>query len=326
MSDAAREGRLRVTDVGIQVTGMFLLLVAIVVTTRIAHPGFWNPLVVRGILRDAPIWSLFAIGQGIVIIAGGIDLSVGSLLCFAGLVSILMINGGCGLALAVAAPVGLTTIVGILHGLLVCFLRLQPFLVTLCSLLIFRGLSRVLTDDRTIGFVGSAHPAFAALGKTLGGVPFPLIVLAVVLVVVLAFMHGTVHGRYLYAIGHNLESARLSGVRVHALRIFTYGLSAFLTGVAGVLAAAAFGSRQPTSDGVAFELYGITAAVLGGCTLSGGKGSIIGIVIGAAILLVIRSAIVFVNVSQQWTLAVTGLVLLAAVIAHSVVKGRRRTA
>jgi len=324
MSEAPSEKPRRVSDVGVQVTGMLILLVAIVVTMRILDAGFGKPINVQSILRDAPILAIFAIGQGIVIIAGGIDLGVGSLLCFSGMLAVLEVKEGFPLAAIIPSAVALTTLVGVIHGVLISTLNLQPFMVTLCSLLIFRGLSRVLTDDRTIGFVASQHSAFAALGRPVGGVPFPLIVLGVVLVAVLLFMHRTVHGRYLYAIGYNLEAARLSGVRVNALRIFAYGLSGFLTGIAGLLEASAIGSRQPTSDGVAYELYGITAAVLGGCTLSGGQGSIIGIAIGAGILMVIRSAIIFVpGLSQQWTSVVTGLILLAAVIIDAVVKRRR---
>ncbi len=324
MKGMGRAGPPRITDVGIQVTGMFILLVAIVLITRIAHPGFWRPIVVRNILTEAPIWSLFAIGQGIVIISGGIDLSVGSLLCFSGMLSILMVNQGYPVAAVILAAVGLTTLVGMSHGHLICHLRLQPFLVTLCSLLIFRGLSRVLTNDRMVGFVESDHPTFAALGNPILGIPIPVFVLAGVLVMVLLFMHRTVYGRYIYAMGYNLEATRLSGVRVNTLRIFAYGLSGFLTGIAGVLEAAAICSRQPSSDGLAYELYGITAAVLGGCALSGGQGSIVGIVIGAGILFIIRSAIVFLGLSQQWTYPVTGFVLLAAVMVDSLVKRRRR--
>ncbi|MBN1417530.1 MAG: ABC transporter permease [Planctomycetes bacterium] len=323
MSDGPRATTRRVSDVGIQVAGMAVLLGAIVVATGSWDPSFWSPVNINAILRDSAILALFAIGQGVVIIAGGIDLSVGSLLCFSGMLALLEVRGGFPLGVVILSAVILTTLVGVLHGVLICGLRLQPFLVTLCSLLIFRGLSRVLTNDRTIGILASQHPSFAAIGRPIAGIPFPVAVLGVVIVAVLAFMHRTVHGRYLYAIGHNLEAARLSGVRVNALRIFAYGLSGFLTGVAGLLEASAVGSRQPTSDGAAYELYGITAAVLGGCALSGGQGSIIGIVVGAGILLVVRSAIIFFDVSQQWTFAVTGLVLLGAVVIDALVRRRR---
>jgi ribose transport system permease protein len=132
-----------------------------------------------------------------------------------------------------------------------------------------------------------------------------------------------VHGRYLYAIGYNLEAARFSGVRVHALRIFAFALSGFLAGVAGLLEASNIQSVAPSSAGMAYELHGITAAVLGGCALRGGQGSILGIIVGAAILKVLQRMIVFLGFATHWTDAVIGFVLLAAVIADALVKRRR---
>ena len=138
-------------------------------------------------------------------------------------------------------------------------------------------------------------------------------------------MHCTVPGRYLYAIGYNLEAARFSGVRVNALRIFSYVLCALLTGVAAILEASTIGSRTPSVAGLAYEMYGITAAGLGGCSLRGGQGSLVGVIIGVAMLRVIRSAVIFFEWSTYWTFVFTGFVLLVAVILDVVVRRRRVT-
>jgi ribose transport system permease protein len=136
-------------------------------------------------------------------------------------------------------------------------------------------------------------------------------------------MHYTTPGRYLYAIGSNLEAARYSGVRVDLLRIASYAICSFMTCLAAILEAGDVGSIPPSSAGLAYEMYGITGAVLGGCALRGGQGSLVGVVIGMALLRVIKSAVIFFGISTYWTFAVTGFVLLGAVIIDSLVRRRR---
>lgn len=314
----------RFSEVGIQVVVMFGLLAALITLTGWWDSNFLSRFSLRSVARDVAVWSLFALGQAVVIIAGGIDLSVGSLVCFLGVLSVVMLNLGLPV-LAVLAVVGAIAVaVGVAHGTLICRLNLQPFLVTLCSLLTFRGLARVLTHDQTVSFNAADQPLFRALGAgTWYGIPLPVYVLVAVIVPLGLFMRATVPGRYLYAIGSNLEAARYSGVRVNLLRTLSYVISAVLTAAAAVLEAADVGSVPPSSSGLAYEMYGITGAVLGGCALRGGQGSLIGVVIGIAILRVIKSAVIFLGISTYWTFAVTGLVLLAAVIVDSVIRQRR---
>lgn len=156
-----------------------------------------------------------------------------------------------------------------------------------------------------------------------GGVPIPVLILVGVLVPLGFFMHYTVPGRYLYAIGSNPVAARYSGIRVNLLRTFSYGLCSVLAAMAAVLEAADVGSVPPSSAGLAYEMYGITGAVLGGCSLRGGQGSLLGVVIGMAILRVIKSTVIFLGISTYWTFAMTGFVLLAAVIADATIRSRR---
>jgi ribose transport system permease protein len=317
--------RSSISEVGIQVLCMAVVLTVMIAFTAAKDTKFLGLYQMQTTGREVAILSIFAIGQGIVIIAGGIDLSVGSVLCFVGTLTIYLTNN-------TPMPVGVIIVVGILfavavgivHGLLVCYLNLQPFIVTLCSLLVWRSLARWLSGDMTVGFQAPDQPFFAWLGNgRIGPVPFPIVLLALVAALAIFIMRGTVHGRYLYAIGYNLEAARFSGVRVNALRIFAYAFCGLLTGIAGIIDASSVSSVAPSSAGTLYELYGITSAVLGGCALSGGQGSIVGIVVGAAILKVLYKALLFLGVSSLLTDAVTGVVLLGAVLADALIKRRR---
>ncbi|MBI4605464.1 MAG: ABC transporter permease [Planctomycetes bacterium] len=326
-ADEAVRAPRRISEVGLQVIGITVLLAVLVFITWLRNPNILGAYNLQTLSRDIAILSLFALGQGIVIIAGGIDLSVGSIICFIGLNAILFQTpDGFSWPLAAVLPLALafTVGVGVAHGFLTCRLGLQPFMVTLCSLLVFRSVARGITGDYTVAFRKEDLPAFHWLGNGIVlGVPVPVWTLAIAAAALLFFMHFTVHGRYLYAIGYNLEAARFSGVRVHSLRVFTFALSGLLAGVSGLLEASNIQSVSPSTAGMAYELHGITAAVLGGCALRGGQGSIVGIIVGAAILKVLQRMIVFLGLETHWTDAVIGVVLLCAVIADALVKRRR---
>jgi ribose transport system permease protein len=312
------------SDVTIQVLIMSALLGGLVGFTGWWDPNFLSRFSVHSIVRDAAIWSLFALGQAVVIISGGIDLSVGSLVCFLGVSAILLADMGLPFPVVLLICLAAAVLIGAAHGVLICALNLQPFLVTLCSLLTFRGIARVLTHDQTVSFDAAEHPLFRELGAgSAWGIPAPVFVLVAVLIPLGFYMHFMVAGRYMYAIGSNLEAARYSGVRVNRLRTLSYVLCSVLTAIAAILEAADVGSVPPSSAGTAYEMYGITGAVLGGCALRGGQGSLIGVVIGMAILRVIKSVVIFLGISTYWTFAVTGLVLLSAVIVDSLIKQRR---
>ena len=316
----------RLSEVTLQVGVMFGVLTTVVMVTGWYDPNFFSAFSIRSVLRDTAIWSLFALGQAVVIISGGIDLSVGSLVCFLGVLTVVFSQSD----LALPFPLVMLLImliaasIGVFHGLLICKLDLQPFLVTLCSLLTFRGLARVITQDRTMSFNPAELPILRELGAGIWwGIPVPVFVLVGVLVPLGLFMHFTVSGRYLFAIGSNIEAARFSGVRVNLLRTCAYALCSILAALAAILEAGDVGSIPPSSAGLAYEMYGITGAVLGGCALRGGQGSLIGVVLGMGILRVIKSSIVFLGINTYWTFAVTGIVLLAAVIIDSTIRRRR---
>ncbi len=314
----------RVNELTVQVIVVLAILAALIVATRLTNQNFFKPDGLRSLSRVWAIASLLALRQAVVIIGGGIDLSIGSLVAFCGAFALKLLDWGYSLPLGLALSLGSAWLIGLANGLLICRLQLQPFLVTLCSLLIFRSIARVLTGGSTVTYDADRDPLLYTLGSgSWFGVPIPVFILLAVILPLGFFLWFTVPGRHLFATGGNLEAARFSGIRVNLLRTASYMICSSLAAVAAVIEAGNVNSVTPSSAGNAYEMYAITAAVLGGCALSGGQGSLIGVVAGVAILRLLPTTVVFFNLSDQWTLAITGLVLLAAVIADALVKRRR---
>jgi ribose transport system permease protein len=228
-------------------------------------------------------------------------------------------------ALAVAAVLLLAAGLGASHGMLVTRLRLQPFIVTLCGLLLYRGLARYIAGDQTQGF-GSAQ-GFTSLRDfatgCLAGVPMPFVLLVVIGMAMWAFLHRSLYGRHLIAVGYNEKAARYSGIDSGNVVLCAYIISGALAGIAGILLAFYTNSVSPSSHGNFYELYAIAAAVLGGCSLRGGEGSILGIVIGTALLQVLRNLVNLLDIPSSLDFAVMGAVILLGVIADQVL--RRKT-
>ncbi|MGV3484298.1 MAG: ABC transporter permease [Planctomycetaceae bacterium] len=404
--------------------GIFILLLVIVVITTSIQPSFADPANLRSLVRDTGLYGLISIGVAMVIITGGIDLSIGSLIALSGVLLVQVVNVrivdtnfeskiietraevvepftgpalrlseplpaiskgdllsyasttgtssvviertvevgdqtfielrdrlqllrpgvpvrlqrlqsmnpylACGIVLLVASSLGL------IHGLLITWGNLQPFVVTLCGLLIYRGLARVLTGDNQVGLLG-ALPEFKArftgavfelpvpLVARLGSpearwldlswieIPFSGVILAVVAVAGWVFLNRSVWGRHLLATGENEKAARYSGVRTQTLIVFAYVICAFLAGLTGILFTLELNSVQPGSSGSFYELYAIAAAVLGGCSLRGGRGAILSVIAGAAVMRCLYKSIVVLGISQEWEMVIIGVALLAAV-------------
>jgi len=267
--------------------------------------------------------AIFAIGEGIVILSGGIDLSVGSVIAFAGVfVAYAVSEQGMAPAAAVALALVFGVVVGLWHGFLVTRVRLQPFIATLCTMLILRGHARVLVDEQTMGF-GNQFLGLRALGDGfVFGIPTPVVILVGVALIASFFMHFTVYGRYLYAIGRNAQAAAYSGVKVGRMQTAAYVACGGLAALAGVLYATYTNSVQPATTGLAYELYAIAGAVLGGCSLRGGEGTIVGIIVGAAIMRVMANGINLLGIAPAWEFAVVGYVILVGVIADSLYRQR----
>jgi ribose transport system permease protein len=292
---------------------MLGVMLGLAVLTAALNPVFLNPDNLRNTVRHISLISLFALGEAVVIIAGGIDLSIGSIICVSAVTtSYLTMYSGVGIGEAVAVALGLSLAIGYAQGMIITRLGLQPFVVTLASMLLLRGAAEVMTGGTDIGFQGK-YPGFRFLGEGIGlGMPMPFWFALVAIAIVAFLMHRTILGRYAYAIGSNPEAARLSGVPVQRIRLVTFITSAGLSGMAGVLYVAYLPSATP-SLGSAYELHAVAAAVLGGCSLLGGRGSVFGVLIGAGIMQITFNAVNLIGKSL-WQNVVAGGVILAAVI------------
>jgi ribose transport system permease protein len=305
--------------------GTFILLVVLCAVVAVLNPQFLSPANLQNTARLIGAYGIFSIGLGIVIITGGIDLSVGSLFALLGvLLSMMLTKWRWPTALAVLAIIGISMSVGALHGLLITKLRIQPFIVTLCGLLFYRGLARFIASDETKGFgsvSGFEWLRNLATGDVLG-IPMPFILLIIISVVMWGVLHRSVYGRYLFAVGRNETAARYSGINSSRIIASAYIIMGLLAGVASIVFAFYTNSISPSSHGNFFELYGIAAAVLGGCSLRGGEGSIIGILIGTALLQVLQNLVNLLDIPSSLNFAVIGAVILLGVIADQLLKRR----
>ena len=317
--------------------GIFVLLVVLCIFVSIMSPSgtFLSAGNLQNTSRLIGMYGIFSIGLGIVIITGGIDLTVGSIFALLGiLLSMMLTEWHWPWPLAVLTILAGGSLLGLFHGLLITKVNLQPFIVTLCGLLFYRGIARFIAGDETKGF-GEAHgfenlQAFATgmvPANSPHGIPIPFLALIVIAVIMGIVLHRSVYGRYLYAVGRNEEAARYSGVNSQRIIASAYVISGLLAAVSAILIAFYTNSISPSSHGQSYELYGIAAAVLGGCSLRGGEGSIIGILLGTALLQVLRNLVNLVTIaghpiSGSLEFAIVGAVILLGVITDELIKRR----
>ena len=312
------------------------LLVLILVVGAVV--GLINPrfLLVGNLSNTANqvgLFGIFSIAEAFVIITGGIELSVGSVIALLGVLFIdLIVNHGVNWIAAFAMIIAGGLLIGAAHGALVTKIHIQPFVVTLCGLLIYRGVARYYTEDATAGFgFGASFPALEWLtaGRTnVFGFPLPHSVVAVVVVAAAAWvvLHRSVFGRYLYAVGKNEEAARFSGIRSDRVVISAYIICGGLTALSAILIAMYTRSISPAVHGSFYELYAIAAAVLGGCSLRGGEGSIVGVVLGTILLQVLQNLVNLLGIPSSLNFAVMGTVILIGVLADQYLVQRRERA
>ncbi|MCC9643676.1 ABC transporter permease [Rhodopirellula sp. JC740] len=402
--------------------GIFALLIAIVFIATWLEGNFVAAANLKTLIRDTSLYGLISIGVAMVIITGGIDLSIGSLIALCGVMMVQVIDvryeredavakvveierpdegdtrvrldsklppvragdrfafagafseskaylsgevtegdlvwlttGNPVRSLQVGAEISMERIqylnpllacalvllagglIGALHGVLVTKAHLQPFVVTLCGLLVYRGLARVWTGDDQVG-LGSALADFKStvtgnvfefplpfVAKLSGAseswadwtwIPFPFtgVLLILVAFVAYVFLQHSVAGRHLLAVGENEEAARFSGIRTERLTVMAYVVSGLLAALGGILFLLEWNSVQPGSSGNFYELYAIAAAVLGGCSLRGGRGAVFGVIAGAAVMRCLYKAIVVLGIEQQWEMVIIGGALLASVL------------
>jgi ribose transport system permease protein len=273
------------------------------------------------LLRQASFNAIMAAGVSVVIITAGIDLSIGSVWALSSVVmAFVCVNKGLAWTLSVLIGLAVGLACGIVNGWGVTLLRIPPFVATLGMMSIARGLAEVITG----GFQISGLPdAFQWWGQgDIFGVPVPVIVAVGVIVLTWALLRFTRLGRYIYAVGGNEAAAHLSGVPVNIVKLFAYAYCGTLAALAGLLATARMGSVRP-SDALGYELDAIAASVIGGISLMGGQGSVLGTAIGAALIGVLRNGMVLLDVSAFWQKVVIGVVIIIAVALDYLVWRRR---
>ena len=290
----------------------FASLIALLIAFSIASPNFMQTSNMIAILQATSVNGVLAIAATLVIITGGIDLSVGTLMTFCAVIAgVVLTYAGMPLPLGVIAAIGAGALCGLCSGTFVAKMKIPPFIATLGMMLILKGLSLVISGTRPIYF--NDTPGFdqisrgSLIGEVVPALPIPNGVLILFLVAMAAayILGRTVLGRYTFALGSNEEAVRLSGVNTDAWKMAIYSLAGGICGIAGILIASRLNSAQPAL-GLGYELEAIAAVVIGGTSLSGGRGTIIGTLIGALIMAVLTNGLRVLSVAQEWQTVVTG--------------------
>jgi ribose transport system permease protein len=304
---------------------ILIALIALSTFLTFASPYFLTADNALGVARAFSLTAIAAIGQTMVIITGGIDLSVGSVLALSGLSTGMLLATGWPLVPSVVAGLLVGMIFGACNGLLITRVGLPPFIATLGMLSIGRGLVYVLTKGYPVT-VPRGEDLLLQVGQGyVGIVPVPVIIMLVITVIATLFLSKTTLGRYVYAVGGNEEAARLAGINVGRVKMFVYTISGLLAAVSGIILLSRLVSAQP-SAGLGFELPVIAAAIIGGTSLVGGEGTVLGAVLGAAIIGVLENGMVLLGVNTYAQQAVTGAVILVAVGLDMWQKRRRQRA
>ena len=308
----------------------FASLIALVAFFSFASPEFLQVDNIVSILQATAVNGVLAIASTFVIITGGIDLSVGTLMTFCAVMSgVFLTNWGMPLFVGVLAAIVFGALSGSISGFLVAKLRIPPFIATLGMMMLLKGLALVISGTRPIYFNNT--PGFTSIsqdsliGSLIPVLPIPNSVLILFVLAVLAAvaLNKTLFGRYTFALGSNEEAIRLSGVNVDACKIAVYTVGGAICGIAGLLIASRLNSAQPAL-GQGYELDAIAAVVIGGTSLSGGMGTITGTMIGAFIMSVLVNGLRVMSVEQEWQIVVTGLIIIAAVYMDILRRSKQR--
>ena len=296
--------------------GVFCALVLLIVVMSIASPYFFQTQNIFNVLRNMSTIGIMSIGVTMIIITGGIDLSVGSLLAVSGMFTARLMYLGTHPLLAFIAGLLMGTMLGAVNGLVITKVKVNPFITTLGMLSIARGLTFFLATGirgSVASNIAMKNPVINFLGGGyIGVVPFPVIEMAILVAVFSYFLKHTVLGRQIYATGSNMEAARLSGVQVKRVQIFVYTLTGTLCGLAGIMSGGLL-ETAATNAGTGTELDVIAAVVIGGTSLTGGEGTIIGAVIGAAIMAILKNAFVLLHLPAFVQTITIGIVIILAV-------------
>ena len=294
-------------------------LVAILVFFSLASPNFLQKDNIFGILQSTAVNGVLAVGCTFVIISAGIDLSVGTLMTFCAVMcGVFLTNLGMPLIVGIIAAIFFGAFAGMVSGLVIAKMKVPPFIATLGMMLLLKGLSLVIANDKPIYFNDTPNFSMISIDSLLGSIipwldlPNGVLILFLVAILAAIILNKTLLGRYVFALGSNEEAARLSGVNVDFWKVVIYSLNGAICGIAGLLIASRLNSAQPAL-GQGYELDAIAAVVIGGTSLSGGRGTVLGTIIGSFIISTLTNGLRILSVAQEWQLVVTGLIIIIAV-------------
>jgi len=301
--------------------GISVVMVIMIVLLAIASPTFRTSGNVLSVLLQVSINGILTLGMVFVITAGGIDLSIGSMLALTSVIIGVVLNSSGNIWLACVCSIAATTFFGLMNGLLVAKFRMIPFVVTLATQLVIRGVAYIISGGYSQSLANEDFKTIGG-GKLFGVVPFPIIILLAVIVISFIILHNTRLGRYVYAVGGNINAATASGVNVFRTQISSYVISGICCGIAGIIMTSRISAAQP-NIGVGYETDAIAACVIGGTSFAGGVATIPGTVVGIVIIGLIYNGMNLVGINSYWQTITKGLLILGAVLLDMLMNKKR---
>lgn len=293
--------------------GTFLALIVLIVLVSVINPGFLQANNLLNLLKQLTVNGFIAFGMTFVILSGGIDLSVGSILALSSVLTLGLYNAGVGMFFSILIGILLGGILGMINGILITKGKLAPFIVTLAAMTIYRGMTLIYTNGRPIAG-DKENYLFKFLGRGLIlNIPFPVILFFIAFAILYIILNKTAFGRKVYAVGGNEKASFISGINTDKVKIIIYTISGVMASIAGLILASRLNSAGPQA-GVSYEMDAIAAVVLGGSSMTGGKGRLSGTLIGAIILGVLNNGLNLLGVSSFYQQIVKGIVILLAVL------------
>jgi ribose transport system permease protein len=302
----------------------FVSLIALCILIAVLEPKFLSGGNLAGVARQTAVITIMAIGMTMVMVSGGIDLSVGSMMALTAVLGAQSMVAGAPVMLGILVCIALGAVFGLINGTAVAMLKIPPFIVTLGAMGIYRGVALLITDGTAVVGLPNSF-GYLAEGNLFGIIPIPLLIVLVVAIAVHFLLTSTQPGRYCYAIGSNVEAARYAGVRVSRYQIIFYVILGALAGLSGAIESARLVTGQPTA-GEGYELRVIAAVVIGGGSLSGGQGTVIGTIIGSLIMGVLANGANLLGISSFTQQVIIGAVIVLAVTFDEFQRRRLETA